>query len=70
MFKTRLPISKEVIIVVLVAVVLVVLMVVNLTVAVPKLLEVYTPVQNETAKTPIDTNTVNNAIELLNGETP
>lgn len=66
MFKIPLPISKEIILIVLAALASFILLVVNLGVGLPILLKVYTPISRETAKSTIDTSTVNKAIELLN----
>jgi hypothetical protein len=60
--------NKEVIISVGLFVGLLMLLIINLTLLIPNLMRVYSPLKNQTGQSPIDTETVNQAIKVLNGK--
>lgn len=65
MFKSRLPLNKESLIIITFGIGLTLLIIVNVVILVPRLIEVYAPNPQSESREPIDAETVNKAIEYI-----
>lgn len=65
MFKSRLPLNKESLIIITLGIGLTLLIIVNVVILVPRLIEVYAPNPQSESREPIDAETVNKAIEYI-----
>lgn len=66
MFKTRSPLSKETIVAIGLATLFIVLLIINVAILLPSLFSTFNSVVQKGDQSPIDAQTVNEAIELLN----
>lgn len=66
MFKTRSPLSKETMVAIGLAALFIVLLIINVAIVVPSLFSTFYGVAQKGDQSPIDAQTVNEAIELLN----